>query len=58
MATILDLLSRKIVGWSINERMTQDLVVKALKMALYQRKPGRGLIHHSDRGSQVRQEVA
>lgn len=52
LATILDIYSRKIVGWSMDKQMTQKLVAKALKMAIYQRKPSPGLIHHSDRGSQ------
>lgn len=52
LATIMDLYSRKIVGWGMEERLTQDLVVKALKMAVDRRRPGRGLLLHSDRGSQ------
>lgn len=41
-----------IVGWSLKERMTRDLVDDALTMALWRRKPAPGLLHHSDRGSQ------
>jgi transposase InsO family protein len=52
LATILDLFSRKIVGWAMADRMTTDLTLAALKMALRQRRPGAGLIHHSDQGSQ------
>lgn len=52
LAVVIDLFSRKVVGWSMGSRMTADLVCNALKMALWQRKPGRGLIVHSDRGSQ------
>lgn len=52
LATVMDLYSRKIVGWSMNSRMTADLVNEALLMAIWQRKPGRGLIMHTDRGSQ------
>jgi transposase InsO family protein len=52
LATILDLYSRRIVGWSMSERMTGDLTLSALKMALQQRQPKPGLIHHSDQGSQ------
>jgi transposase InsO family protein len=52
LATVMDAYSRKIVGWSIQERMTQNLVLEALDMAVAIRKPGPGLIHHSDRGSQ------
>jgi len=52
LATELDLYSRRIVGWAMSERMTSDLVIAALTMALEQRRPLAGLIHHSDRGSQ------
>ncbi len=52
LATIMDLYSRKIVGWAMEKRLTQDLVIKALKMAIERRRPGRGLLLHSDRGSQ------
>ena len=51
LAVVLDVWSRRIVGWSIGERMTADLVLAALNMALGQRKPA-GVIHHSDQGSQ------
>ena len=52
LACIMDLASRKIVGWSMNERMKADLVCEALKSAYWRRKPPAGLIMHSDRGSQ------
>lgn len=52
LAVVIDLFSRKVVGWSMNSRMTAELVCDALKMAIWQRKPPRGLIVHSDRGSQ------
>lgn len=52
LAVVIDLFSRKIVGWSMSSRMTTSLVCDALKMAIWQRKPNRGLIVHSDRGSQ------
>jgi len=52
LSTIMDLYSRKIVGWSMKNRITKDLVIEALNMAIKQRKPGRGLLLHSDRGSQ------
>jgi transposase InsO family protein len=48
----MDLASRKIVGWSMSERMKADLVCQALKSAYWRRKPPAGLIMHSDRGSQ------
>jgi len=52
LAAILDLYTRRIVGWAMSERMTSDLTMTALRMALQQRQPAMGLIHHSDRGSQ------
>lgn len=52
LAVVLDLYSRKVVGWSISKRMTKQLVIDALLMALWARKPPKGLIIHSDRGSQ------
>ena len=52
LAIVMDLYSRKIVGWSIGARMTKNLVLSALDMAFWQRKPEPGLLHHSDRGSQ------
>lgn len=52
LATVIDLFSRKIVGWSMNSRMTQDLVNQALLSAIWNRKPPKGLLWHTDRGSQ------
>lgn len=52
LAVALDLFSRKIVGWAMSERMTTQLVINALEMAIQLRKPGVELLHHSDRGSQ------
>jgi putative transposase len=52
LAVVIDLYSRKIVGWSIASRMKSYLVEQALSMAYWHRKPDKGLIHHSDRGSQ------
>jgi putative transposase len=52
LAAILDLCPRRIVGWAMSDRMTSDLTLAALKMALLQRQPAAGLIHHSDQGSQ------
>ena len=58
LATVLDLFSRRIVGWLMNEEMTAELAIDALEMAWHCRSPGRsadddaGLIFHSDRGSQ------
>jgi len=52
LAAVLDLYSRAVVGWAMAERMTRELVIAALTMAVWRRRPGRGLIVHSDRGSQ------
>lgn len=52
LACVMDLASRRIVGWSMSERISADLVCQALKSAYWQRKPAAGLIMHSDRGSQ------
>jgi putative transposase len=52
LAAILDLFSRRIVGWAMSDRMTTELTLRALQMAIRQRQPGPGLIHHSDQGSQ------
>jgi len=52
LAIILDLYSRMIVGWSIGKRMTKELVINALGIAIKRRNPDPGLICHSDRGSQ------
>jgi len=52
LAVVIDLFSRAVVGWSMGSRITASLVNSALLMALWKRKPGKGLIFHSDRGSQ------
>lgn len=52
LAVVIDLCSRKVVGWSMGSRMKAQLVCDAMKMAIWQRSPQPGLIHHSDRGSQ------
>lgn len=52
LAVVMDLCSRKVVGWSMSSRMTAQLVCDALTMAIWNRQPSAGLIHHSDRGSQ------
>jgi transposase InsO family protein len=52
LATVIDLYSRRIIGWSMGTRLLTKLVADALTMALLQRKPPHGAIHHSDRGSQ------
>jgi putative transposase len=52
LAVVMDLFSRRIVGWAMAEHMLTSLVEDALAMALEQRRPTNGLLHHSDRGSQ------
>ncbi|MGF7036766.1 transposase InsO family protein, partial [Paenibacillus mucilaginosus] len=52
LASVMDLYSRKIVGWATGARMTRELVIEALELAYKRQKPAPGLIHHSDRGSQ------
>jgi putative transposase len=52
LASVMDLFSRKIVGWHMSDRMTKELVLQALKQAYGRQKPDKGLLHHSDRGSQ------
>lgn len=49
---VLGLFNREVVGWSLKPWMTADIVIDALPMAWFRRKPAPGLIHHSDRGSQ------
>ena len=52
LAHVQDLFSRLIVGWSMADHLRSELVVSALEMALYRRRPAPGLIHHSDQGCQ------
>jgi putative transposase len=52
LAVVMDLYTRMIVGWSMDGRMTKELVMDALRMARFRRKPKAGVMHHSDRGSQ------
>jgi transposase InsO family protein len=52
LAAILDLYARRVVGWAMSQRMTADLTLAALEMAIQRRRPAAGLIHHSDQGSQ------
>jgi transposase InsO family protein len=52
LAVLLDLFNREVVGWSASSRMTRQLAIDALQMAFDRRDPGKGLLHHSDRGSQ------
>ncbi len=52
LAVVLDLYSRLVIGWAMGTRLTGDLAQCALTMALTNRRPATGLVHHSDRGSQ------
>ena len=52
LAVVMDLYSRQIVGWSMSKRMKKQLTLDALAIACFRRKPPKGLLHHSDRGSQ------
>lgn len=52
LAVVIDFFSRRVVGWSTSRSLETPLVICALQMAIEQRRPGAGLIHHSDRGSQ------
>lgn len=52
LAVILDLFTRKVVGWAMRDHMRAELTIAALTMAIQRRRPRAGLIHHSDRGSQ------
>jgi len=52
LAIVMDLFSRRVVGWAMDKRMTRKLVMNSLTMALKRRHPARGLVHHSDQGSQ------
>ncbi|MCF8002448.1 MAG: IS3 family transposase [Halanaerobiales bacterium] len=57
LAIVIDLYSRKAVGWAINKQMTKQLVIDAFNMSIKNRKPEKGLIFHSDRGSQYANAV-
>ena len=52
LAVVLDLYSRRIVGWAMSDSLQRQLVIDALQMAITARRPAPGLLHHSDRGSQ------
>ncbi len=57
VAAVLDLYSRRIVGWSMQPQMTSQLVTDALLMAVWRRRPKTALLHHSDQGSQYTSEA-
>ena len=52
LAVVVDLFSRRIIGWAVSDRMKKGLAMTALKRAIVMRRPPKGVIHHSDRGSQ------
>ena len=52
LAVVVDAFSRRCVGWAMAEHMRAELVVEALEMAIWHRRPDAGLVHHSDRGGQ------
>jgi putative transposase len=52
LAVIIDLYSRRVIGWAVSNRMKRDLAIRALDMAVALRRPPKGCIHHTDRGSQ------
>lgn len=52
LAVVIDLFSRKVIGWSMQATMTKDIVIKALMMAIWRRHPNHNVIVHSDQGSQ------
>lgn len=51
LAVLLDLYSRRVIGWAMSERNDEALTLAALRMAIEQRQPGKGVMHHSDRGT-------
>jgi putative transposase len=52
LAVVLDLFARRVVGWAVSDRLHKELALEALRKALAIRRPGEGLTHHADRGSQ------
>ena len=52
LAVVIDAFSRRVIGWALDRTLEDDLSIKALRLALEQRQPAPGLVHHSDRGSQ------
>jgi putative transposase len=57
LAVVMDTFSRKVVGWAMAERLYAELVVSALDMAVRNRRPDKGLVHHSDYGSQCQRSA-
>ncbi|MBK8325725.1 MAG: DDE-type integrase/transposase/recombinase [Moraxellaceae bacterium] len=57
VAVVIDLFSRQVVGWAMDNHMKTSLCVSALQMAFWRRKACSGLLHHSDRGGQYASKV-
>ena len=57
LPVVIDLFSQQVVGWAMGRRMTRHLVIDALTIAWFRRRPAEGLIHHSDQGSQPIKDV-
>jgi transposase InsO family protein len=55
VAVLLDLYSRRVVGWAMRKSLSRELAVSALQHAVTRRRPPPGLVHHTDRGSPIRQ---
>lgn len=58
LAVLLDLFSRRVVGWAMDRMMTRELVLRALRMAVQRRRPPRGVIHHTESGQPSNTQVA
>ena len=52
LAVVIDLFARRVIGWAVSDRLNRKLALQALEKAITMRRPSKGLIHHSDRGSQ------
>lgn len=52
LAVVIDLYSRRVIGWAVSNRLKKDLAIRALQMVINLRRPPKGCIHHTDRGSQ------
>lgn len=57
LAVLLDLYSRRVIGWALSTEMTQEVALAALDQAIFERSPGAGLLHHTDRGSQYTSNI-
>jgi putative transposase len=57
LAVVIDLFSRRVVGWAVGDGLHRELAINALGKAIVMRRPKPGLIHHSDRGSQFLEPI-